>query len=534
MGFWEWMGFENPRDSPKTEQPKEGLPQVTDNVRDSGQTFVFGRSNAGEQVDEKAAMQIPTVYACVRLLAESIAALPLHLYRVTDDNGNKEKARDHPLYKILYRQPNPEMTSFVFWETLMTHLLLWGNAYGKNTVLGLYPLLPENVEVDRDESGELYYIYHAYTDEVPGEQNKDLYFRRDEIFHVPGLGFNGLIGFSPIAMMKNSLGTSISVDKYGSSFFKNGAQPSGVLEDPGVVKDPNRIRDSWEAAYGGAANAHRVAVLEEGMAYKPISLPPEDSQFLETKQFSVTEICRIFRVPPHLVADLSRATFSNIEYQSLNFVMHSLTPWLVRIEQGIIKDLLLEEDLPAEKRLEFLKGISAQLEKMQWMITTLLKISKFDAGTAVLHKEPVELAAVVEQALAPFIIQAELRQMTLAVDCRQGQFLGDRLWTVEAVQNIVKNCLEHMDNGGTLRLTSTQTALYCQLVIADDGCGIEKEDLPHIFERFYKGKNAGADSVGIGLALSKSVLNRENATVEVQSTVGVGTTFTIRFYRNII
>ena len=146
MGFWEWMGFENPRDSPKTQQPKEGLPQVTDNVRDSGQTFVFGRSNAGEQVDEKAAMQIPTVYACVRLLAESIAALPLHLYRVTDDNGNKEKARDHPLYKILYRQPNPEMTSFVFWETLMTHLLLWGNAYaqivrdGKNTVLGLYPL----------------------------------------------------------------------------------------------------------------------------------------------------------------------------------------------------------------------------------------------------------------------------------------------------------------------------------------------------------------------------------------------------------
>ena len=200
----------------------------------------------------------------------------------------------------------------------------------------------------------------------------------------------------------------------------------------------------------------------------------------------------------------------------------------------VMTDLLLEEDLPAEKRLEFLKGISAQLEKMQWMITTLLKISKFDAGTAVLHKEPVELAAVVEQALAPFIIQAELRQMTLAVDCRQGQFLGDRLWTVEAVQNIVKNCLEHMDDGGTLRLTGTQTALYCQLVIADDGCGIEKEDLPHIFERFYKGKNAGPDSVGIGLALSKSVLNRENATVEVQSTVGVGTTFTIRFYRNII
>jgi phage portal protein BeeE len=132
MTFWEWLVLK-PRDSPQPEtpSPKEGLPEVTDNVRDSGQTFVFGRSNAGEQVDEKAAMQIPTVYACVRLLAESIAALPLHLYRVTDDNGNKEKARDHPLYKILYRQPNPEMTAFVFWETLMTHLLLWGNAYAQ-------------------------------------------------------------------------------------------------------------------------------------------------------------------------------------------------------------------------------------------------------------------------------------------------------------------------------------------------------------------------------------------------------------------
>lgn len=132
------------------------------------------------------------------------------------------------------------MTSFVFWETMMTHLLLWGNAYaqivrdGKNTVLGLYPLMPENVEVDRDESGELYYIYHAYTDEVPGEQNKDLYFRRDEIFHVPGLGFNGLIGFSPIAMMKNSLGTSIAVDKYGSSFFKTAHSPAVCWNIPAL------------------------------------------------------------------------------------------------------------------------------------------------------------------------------------------------------------------------------------------------------------------------------------------------------------
>ena len=342
MGFMNWLGFGNPRDAP-------ALPDVRDNVRDSGTLFVFGRANSGEQVDEKSAMQIATVYACVRLLAESVAQLPLHLYRVTGDDG-QEKAKNHPLYRILYREPNPEMTSFSFWEAVMTHLLLWGNAYaqvvrdGKNSILGLYPLLPENVEIDRTEKGELYYIYHAYTDEVPGETNKDIIFRRDEILHIPGLGFNGLVGFSPIAMMKNALGTTIAVEKYGSSFFKNNGQPLGVLEHPGVLKDPQKIRDNWMDTYGGPNNAHKIALLEEGMTYKPISLPPEDSQFLSTREFGVEEICRIFRVPPHMVQDLKRATFSNIEHQAIDYVVHTLDPWLVRIEKAIVKDLLVEEE----------------------------------------------------------------------------------------------------------------------------------------------------------------------------------------------
>ena len=301
-------------------------------------------------MDEKSALQIATVYACVRLLAETVASLPLHLYRYTGDGDAKEKATEHPLYKLLYRQVNPEMTSFSFRETVMTHLLLWGNAYaqivrdGKNAILGLYPLLPENVEIDRNENGELYYIYHAYTDEVPGEKDKDILFRRDEILHIPGLGFNGLVGFSPVAMMKNALGSTLAVEKYGSAFFKNGAQPAGVLEHPGVLKDPQKIRDNWTQAYGGAANAHKVAVLEEGMQYKPISLPPEDSQFLSTREFGVEEICRIFRVPPHMVQDLKRATFNNIEHQSIDFVMHTIMPWLIRIEQAIIKDLLIDKE----------------------------------------------------------------------------------------------------------------------------------------------------------------------------------------------
>ena len=342
MGFLEWLGI-SPRDAP-------ALPEVVDNVRDSGQTFVFGRADSGERIEEKSAMQIATVYACVRLLAETVAGLPLHLYRYTGDGNGKEIAKDHPLYKILYRQPNPEMTSFSFREVMMVQLLLWGNCYaqiirdGRNGIMSLYPLLPENVEVDRDDKGEIYYIYHAYTDEAPGETNKDIYFRNDEIFHVPGMGFNGLVGFSPIAMMKNALGTTLAVEKYGSSFFKNGAQPSGVLEHPGVLKDPSKIRENWSSVYGGANNAHKVAVLEEGMQYKPISLPPEDSQFLSTREFGVEEICRIFRVPPHMVQDLKRSTFNNIEHQGISFVQHTLMPWLVRFEQAIIKDLLIEQE----------------------------------------------------------------------------------------------------------------------------------------------------------------------------------------------
>ena len=344
MTIFERLGLVKPRDAPGR------LPDIQDNVRDSGTVFTFGKASSGEQVDEKSAMQIATVYACVRLLAESVAQLPLHLYRYTDSGSGKEMAAEHPLYPILHRQPNPEMTSFTWRETMMVHLLLYGNAYnqiirdGKNGVVSVYPLLPENVEVDRDEHGEIYYIYHAYTDEAPGEKNKDIIFRRDEVLHVPGLGFNGLVGFSPIAMMKNSLGTTLAVEKYGSAFFKNGAQPSGVLEHPGVLKNPEKIRQNWSAVYGGANNAHKVCVLEEGMSYKPISLPPEDSQFLSTRQFGVEEICRIFRVPPHMVQDLQRATFNNIEHMSIEFVMHTLMPWLIRIEQAIIKDMLMDEE----------------------------------------------------------------------------------------------------------------------------------------------------------------------------------------------
>lgn len=313
----------------------------------SAYSFFFGLSSSGKTVNERTALQTAIVYACVRVLSETIASLPFHTYRYTQ-NG-KEKAIDHSIYHILHSEPNPEMTSFVFRETLMGHLLLWGNAYaqiirdGRGRVVGLYPLLPNKMVVNRNTQGQLYYQYE--------KDGQTYILNRYEVLHIPGLGFDGLIGYSPIAMAKNAIGMAIATEEYGAKFFANGANPGGVLEHPGVVKDPARIRESWNAVYQGSSNAHRVAVLEEGMKFQSIGIPPEQAQFLETRKFQINEVARIFRIPPHMVGDLEKSSFSNIEQQSLEFVMYTLDPWVVRWEQEIQRALFSE----SEKRQYFVK-----------------------------------------------------------------------------------------------------------------------------------------------------------------------------------
>ena len=165
-----------------------------------------------------------------------------------------------------------------------------------------------------------------------------------DVLHVPGLGFDGLVGYSPIAMAKNAIGLAIAAEEYGSKFYANGAAPSGVLEHPGILKDPSKVRDSWNETFGGSGNAHKIAVLEEGMKYTPISINPSEAQFLETRKFQIDEIARIFRVPPHMIGDLERSTFSNIEQQSLEFVKYTLEPWLVRWEQSMTRALISQSD----------------------------------------------------------------------------------------------------------------------------------------------------------------------------------------------
>lgn len=302
----------------------------------SSEWYGFGNPAAGPSVTEFTAMQMVSVYACVRIIAETIASLPLNVYRRND--GGKQQAPDHPLYKVLHDEANDEMSAYTFWETMVGHVLAWGNAYaeierdGRGRVVGLYPLNPAGTYPWRNADGSIVYkttpFYSGTLLSLPAEK----------VLHIHGLGFDGRIGYSPIQLAREALSAAKATEEYGAKFFGNGGKPGGVLEMDGVLKDKDavdRLRQQWQDIHGGSNNAHKVAILENGLKYKAISLPPEDAQFLETRKYQKAEIAQLYRVPLHMLADLERATFSNIEHQSIEFVVHTIRPWLVRIEQEI-------------------------------------------------------------------------------------------------------------------------------------------------------------------------------------------------------
>lgn len=302
-------------------------------------TFFFGTGSSGKTATPRTAMQVSAVYACVRVISETIASLPLHLYRYTD--AGSEKVYNNPLYRIVHDEPNSEMTSFVWREAMLAHLNLWGNHYsqiirnGRGEVVALYPLLPDKMTVDRDARGALTYTYKT--------NGVDRMLDPSAVLHIPALGFDGVMGYSPIALERNAISLGIAAEEYGSKFFANGANPSGVLTHPSAVKDIDALRQSWNAVYGGSQNSGKVAVLEEGMKFEKVSIPNNDAQFIETRKFQISEIARIYRVPPHMIGDLEHATFSNIEHQSISFAQHTIRPWAVRIEQAMNRALLTPE-----------------------------------------------------------------------------------------------------------------------------------------------------------------------------------------------
>jgi HK97 family phage portal protein len=237
-------------------------------------------------------------------------------------------------------------------------LLLWGNAYaqiirdGLGRVTALYPLLPNKTDVSRAESGEIYYTYWRDTDEARNrEERGGVKLEKTDVLHIPGLSFDGLVGYSPIALAKIAIGMAIATEDFGASFFANGAIPGAILESPKPVTNPAMLRNAWNSLYKGSRNYGRIAVLEEGVKYQTVGIPPDQAQFLETRKFQLNEIARIFRVPPHMIGDLEKSSFSNIEQQSMEFVKYTLDPWVVRLEQAMNMALLS----PSERKKYVIK-----------------------------------------------------------------------------------------------------------------------------------------------------------------------------------
>lgn len=322
------------------------LNQSTTTLSNPSQWFLnmFGgaQTHTGVRVTELSAMQSTAVAACVRVLSESVASLPLLTYQRLPEGG-KQRAPNQPLYTLLHDIGNPEMSAFTLRETMQLHLSLWGNAYAEKEIDGggrvraLWPLRPDRVQVWRDKETKQI----KYTITIDGEQRTLPKWR---VFHIPGLGFDGLVGLSPIGMAREAIGLSLATEEFGSRFFGNGTHFGGFLEHPNKLSEQayDRLKRSIDDK-SGLTEAHRLKILEEGMTFKQIGIPPEDAQFLETRKYQLNEIARIYRIPPHMIGDLDRATFSNVEQQSIDFVVHSLRPWLVRWEQAGNMQLLSKD-----------------------------------------------------------------------------------------------------------------------------------------------------------------------------------------------
>lgn len=305
---------------------------------------LLGNSPSGIHVTPDNALKYTAVYVCVRIVSETLASLPLIVYQKMTPRG-RQRATNHYLYPLLHDQPNELMTSMVWRETCQAHILTWGNAYnyldfnGRGQVTSLTPLPPHRMEkIERTADGLIYH-YRLPSGAL-------VKYPEWRIWRNPGLGYDGLIGYSPITMARRAISLGIAADDFGAYFFGNGAQPGGVLQHPGSLSDDayKRLLASWENRHGGLSNSNRVALLEEGMKYDQIGIPPQDAQFLETRIKQSREIYSIYRVPPHMAGDLEKSSYSTNEQAAIEFVAHTMRPWFVRWEQSIHSTLFTSQD----------------------------------------------------------------------------------------------------------------------------------------------------------------------------------------------
>lgn len=313
--------------------------------------FFRGRGSAGVYVDHDSALTFSAVFACVKILSETIATMSMHPF---EKDGKKKIRKTGPLDDLLSRRPNGEMHAFTIKEILTAHCVLRGNGYAEieRNALGepiaIWPLLPDRTAPFRDSAGELWYAYKV------GFQSEPVAIPSADIFHLKGMGYNGSVGYDVISYATQTISTGMAAEQFSGAFFGNGAHLSGALMHPSKLTDEARehIRHEFEAVYRGSNNAFRMAVFEEGMKWDKFSVDPQAAQTIETREYSIQDVARWFRVPPHMLADLKRATFSNIEHQSIEFVMHTMLPWVLRWEQEADAKLLTQ---PQRDRGMFIK-----------------------------------------------------------------------------------------------------------------------------------------------------------------------------------
>lgn len=317
-----------------------------------------GPSKSGVSVSNESAKRFSAVFACIRVLSETLASMPIILYRdkkLGDKSSGKDRAVDHPLYDILHNAPNNEMPSFMLKETLMNHICSSGNGYAqiqrsrRGSVISLNILPWTAVEVTRNPT--TYEIEYLTND-----RGKYITLNPEEVFHIPGLGFDGIKGYSPIKMAREAVGLGLAAEEFAARFYGNGTHLGGILRHPGTLSESahKNLKEDFQNKYKGLSNSHEVPILEEGMEFQQLGIKPEEAQFIETRKFQIEEIARIYRVPMHLLQNLDRSTNNNIEHQSLEFVMYTMLPWFTRWEQFINFRLLTREERQQGYFAEFL------------------------------------------------------------------------------------------------------------------------------------------------------------------------------------
>ena len=309
---------------------------------DSSFWRLFGASAGGENVNEYTALNYSAVYNAVTLISGTVSTLPMRLIR--RENRRTITEDSNTLHRVLHDQANPYMTAMCLRETMMAHLLLWGNAYaeikrgGTNQVLELWPITPDRVTM-RFVDGQLYY-------DINVDAGAPVRLPREKVLHLAGLGFDGFQGYSVVSLARKSIGLGMAMETFGSEYFNNGTHPGVIVTHPGKL-DPQTLAnmsESLRASYSGLGNSHRLMLLEEGLKMERVTMPNNDSQFLESRQFQIPEIARWFNLPPHKLKDLTKSSFSNIESEQISFVTDSILPWLIRIEQSYNAQLLTDPE----------------------------------------------------------------------------------------------------------------------------------------------------------------------------------------------